>query len=61
MAEKIRYYADEHVAKAVARGLRRRGVDLLTAPEADMLGATDQEHLQFAARQQVARATCGRS
>ncbi len=52
MAEKIRYYADEHVAKAVARGLRRRGVDVLTAAEADMLRATDQEHLQFAAGQQ---------
>ena len=51
MAEKIRYYADEHVPKAVARGLRRRGVDVITASEAEMLGATDQEHLQFAARQ----------
>jgi len=50
MAEKTRYYADEHVPKAVARGLRRRGVDVLTAAEAAMLGATDQEHLQFAAR-----------
>jgi len=28
MAENIRYYMDEHVAKAVARGLRRRGVDV---------------------------------
>ena len=52
MAEKIRYYTDEHVATAAARGLRRRGVDVLTAAEAEMLGATDQEHLQFAAGQQ---------
>jgi uncharacterized protein with PIN domain len=51
MAEKTRYYADEHVPKVVARGLRRRGVDVLTASEAHMLGATDQEHLQFAASQ----------
>lgn len=25
---KIRFYLDEHVAKAVARGLRQRGVDV---------------------------------
>jgi uncharacterized protein with PIN domain len=49
MTERIRYYTDEHVAKAVIRGLRRRGVDVLTAPEADMLGASDEAHLRFAA------------
>jgi uncharacterized protein with PIN domain len=52
MAEKVKYYTDEHVARAVARGLRRRGVDVVTAPEADMLGATDEEHLRFATDQQ---------
>lgn len=51
MPEKIRYYTDEHVAKAVIRGLRRRGVDVLTAPEADMLQAPDEEHLRLAATQ----------
>lgn len=51
MPEKIRYYTDEHVAKAVIRGLRRRGVDVLTAPEADMLQAPDGEHLRLAATQ----------
>jgi uncharacterized membrane protein len=50
MAEKIRYYTDEHVARAVVRGLRRRGVDVLTTPEAKMLGASDEEHLRFASR-----------
>lgn len=29
MAEKIRFYFDEHVPRAVARGLRRRGVEVL--------------------------------
>ena len=52
MSEKIRYYTDEHVARAVARGLKRRGVDVLTVPEAAMLGATDEEHLRFAAERQ---------
>jgi uncharacterized protein with PIN domain len=45
---KLRYYADEHVSKAVIRGLRQRGVDVLTVPEANKLGATDEEHLAFA-------------
>jgi len=44
----IRYYLDEHIAKAVAKGLRRRGIDVQTLTEAGMLGATDEEHLAFA-------------
>ncbi|MEZ5583068.1 MAG: DUF5615 family PIN-like protein [Candidatus Competibacteraceae bacterium] len=45
---KIRYYTDEHVSKAVIRGLRQRGVDVLTTPEAGKLNALDEEHLDFA-------------
>jgi len=48
MPEKIRFYADEHVSKAVVRGLRQRGVDVLTASEARMLGASDVGHLKRA-------------
>jgi predicted nuclease of predicted toxin-antitoxin system len=44
----VRYYTDEHVARAVVRALRRRGVDVLTVVEAGKLGATDEEHLAFA-------------
>ena len=44
----IRFYTDEHVARAVVRGLRQRGVDVLTVPEADLLGASDDEHLRRA-------------
>ena len=51
MADKIKYYADEHVARAVVRGLRQRGVDVLTSPQAGMLGAADEEHLELATRQ----------
>lgn len=47
----VRYYTDEHVARAVASGLRTRGVDVLTLPEAGMLGATDEQHLDFAFRE----------
>jgi hypothetical protein len=45
MAERVRFYTDEHVAKAVVTGLRQRGVDVLTVQRADTLGASDQEHL----------------
>ena len=48
MGTRINFYTDEHVARAVVRGLRQRGVDVLTVPEAGLLGATDEEHLERA-------------
>lgn len=42
---------DEHVPRAVTQGLRRRGVDVLTAQEAGMLGADDEQHVALALRQ----------
>ena len=45
MSRKIRFYTDEHVSKAVVKGLRQRGVDVLTVSEADMLGASNWEHM----------------
>jgi hypothetical protein len=51
MAEPIKFYTDEHVARSVAVGLRRRGVDVLTMPEANMRGASDADHLRLAAEQ----------
>lgn len=41
----VRYYTDEQVSRAVIRGLRQRGVDVTSVPEADKLG---EEHLAFA-------------
>lgn len=49
MSEEIKFYMDEHVPTAVTAGLRLRGVDVLTAQEADMLAASDKEHLALAA------------
>jgi uncharacterized protein with PIN domain len=46
--EQIRFYLDEHVPKAVAEGLRRRGVDVLTVQEAGNSGLSDHEQLNFA-------------
>ena len=51
MARDIRFYTDEHSANAIAQGLRRRGVDVLTTYEAGMLGASDEEQLAFAQRE----------
>lgn len=48
MAQQIKFYTDEHVARAVVRGLRQRGVDVLTVVEAGMLGASDEDHLERA-------------
>jgi Domain of unknown function (DUF5615) len=49
MAQRIKFYTDEHVSKAVIRALRKRGVDVLSSPEAGLLSATDEEHLEKAA------------
>ena len=48
MADEIKYYFDEHMDPAIARGLRRRGVDCLTTKEAGNLGLGDPEQLDFA-------------
>jgi predicted nuclease of predicted toxin-antitoxin system len=46
---KIKFYTDENVSKTVIMGLRQRGVDVLSVPEAGTLGASDEEHLRVAA------------
>ncbi len=51
MSARVKFYLDEHVNPAVATGLRRRDVDVLTTQEADMLGASDEEHLALATSQ----------
>ena len=49
MNKPIRYLVDEHVAKAVATGLRKRGIDVVTLVDAGLLGAEDEDLLPFAA------------
>jgi predicted nuclease of predicted toxin-antitoxin system len=51
VADPIRFYMDEHVPTAVTVGLRLRDVNVLTAQEADMLAASDREHLALAVRE----------
>jgi predicted nuclease of predicted toxin-antitoxin system len=43
---RIRFQLDEHVPAAVARALRRRGIDVQSTAEAGLLGASDTEHLR---------------
>jgi hypothetical protein len=48
----IPVYTDENVDRRIIGGLRRRGVDVLTAQDAGLLGSLpDEQHLAFAAGQ----------
>ena len=44
----IRIHLDEHVANAIARGLRLRGIDVTTTPDAELQGADDLAHIAYA-------------
>jgi predicted nuclease of predicted toxin-antitoxin system len=48
MARTIRFHLDEHVANAVAAGLRRLGIDVTTTNDAGLRGKTDPEQLAYA-------------
>lgn len=51
MSERLKFYTDEHVSNSVVKGLRLRGVDVMTTREAEMLGASDEEHIALAKRE----------
>lgn len=44
----MRFHLDEHVAHAIADGLRRRGIDVTTTTDARLLNAPDEDHIAFA-------------
>lgn len=48
MAERVRFYLDEHIDIDVARALRRRNVDVITVQEAGQRAAADEALLQTA-------------
>ncbi len=48
MGEPIRFYMDQHCPSAVTQGLRQRGIDVLTAQEAQRCGLPDSDQLAFA-------------
>jgi predicted nuclease of predicted toxin-antitoxin system len=47
----MRFHLDEHVAHAVATGLRRRGIDVTTTADVALLDAPDERHVAFALRE----------
>jgi predicted nuclease of predicted toxin-antitoxin system len=51
MPRTIRFHLDEHVARAVADGLRRLGIDVTTTPDANLLGAADADQIAYALAQ----------
>lgn len=52
MADPLRFYLDEHIAGAVAAGLRHHGIDVLTMQEAGRCGLPDPDQLAFAAAEE---------
>lgn len=48
----IKFHLDENVSNAVAEGLRRRGIDVTTTPEQNLISASDEEQIIFARQQQ---------
>jgi hypothetical protein len=48
VAEPIRFFMDQHFPAPASQGLRRHGVDVLTAQEAGRCGMPDVDQLAFA-------------
>ncbi len=51
MQKLIRFHLDESMPNAVAEALRRRGLDVTTSSEAQLLAARDDEQLAFATQE----------
>lgn len=47
----IRFHLDENVDHAVGVGLRRRGIDVTTASDSQLIGGSDLDHVEFALRE----------
>jgi uncharacterized protein with PIN domain len=48
VADPVRFYIDQNFPGPVSRGLRRRGIDVLTAQDAGRCGQPDPDQLSFA-------------
>jgi hypothetical protein len=46
MPRTIQFHLDENCSRAIAAGLRRRGIDVTTTPEAGLLGVIDEDQLR---------------
>jgi hypothetical protein len=47
----IRFYADTHIAKAVAEQLRTKGVDIMRCEDVGLQDADDETHLIYASQE----------
>jgi len=43
----LRFHLDEQIPHAIAHGLRRRQIDVTTTTDANLLGASDENHIAF--------------
>lgn len=46
----LRFYTDTHIAKQVAIQLREQGIEVIRCEEIGLAEASDEEHLEYAAR-----------
>ncbi len=51
MTRTIRFHLDENCDRAIGEGLRRRGIDVTTTPEAGLMSATDEAQIAYAVAQ----------
>lgn len=51
MPKTIRFHLDENCNRAIADGLRRRGVDVTTTPEVGLIQAVDEAQAAYAVEQ----------
>jgi hypothetical protein len=47
----VKFYLDENVSPKIAEIMRKLGIDAVSAHDANMVGAADEEQLDIAARQ----------
>ena len=48
MSERIKFHLDENVSNAIADGLKRRGINVTTTAEVNLISASDEEQVEFA-------------
>ena len=48
----IRFHLDQHIDHDIATGLGHRGIDVTTTTDAGLLNTEDQDHIEFALREQ---------
>jgi predicted nuclease of predicted toxin-antitoxin system len=51
------FYLDEHISRAVVKGLQSRGILAIMAVDVGMTGRSDEEHLAYATQRELAMVT----